>query len=359
MHILLLPDELLLYLVQNLWLPQLQNLAATCRRLTRISDARLSSHRPLYKQLRCIEQDHCMELASWLRVFARIDQMDALPYVEELHMGDNSMVSRSRREISRNEEAFSLLHDATELCPYLLPDDVEHILNSVNTGIEDAVPLAYLHRLTNLRTVNISVSNWDQISTYQYLRTTISRIARKQPQRALTQLEEITASAFLSPCRFGLDDIVHFLALPSVKRVNFETIAENEFEWPEDLPKSHVASITLNESTVTSTAIWGLAKGIVGPCIIRQRNSLPRSAFDWNICVVPSPDDKEEDITLRYEKEDHPPTSTPSQRVRTAHWRYSPIRSSVDETQYRAPIKRQNWATRQYLKYRTWIPRGF
>lgn len=61
---------------------------------------------------------------------------------------------------------------------------------------------------------------------------------------------------------------------------------QNDFCWPEDLPKSHVEEITVGDSIVSIDALRGLVRGILGPCVILQTHydgySYEEAPLDWS-----------------------------------------------------------------------------
>lgn len=300
-----LPDELLLLVMSQTRLPDLFNFASTCTRLSSVCSARISTEKVLRDASRCLPIERFG--IAWHDVLLDvINDNTPAEYVEEVFVEDATTRWTPSFDEPSNQ---ALLLDWITDEKWLSEREKQTIVDDelTITGDEsnmDGLITAMLLHLPNLRTLDIPSACWGGIAA-EILPNVVSRIAAaeaartKAPDRPTTsdlpfsKLRKITCQAFNGFYGVDLPGLAPFISLPSVREVHLNQCHEDDFEWPTHLPRSRVGSITLESSSVTLRAARGLARGVVGPCVIRttwarrRHHENPEPFGDWDYLEIP------------------------------------------------------------------------
>ena len=286
-----LSNELLIQISDDLYLPDLEHFAAVSPSIYNLCERRIEEHRKSRDLHRHKEQAWRRDLPGLLMDICRLDYA---PYVEELVI-TGTPGDYGRRFTLDNSATFA---QAVQASPWIPSDEESRMVESTARGDWDPVLCVILPLLRNLTLLSLPYG------LGRFSSTLVMRIASCPRQSALTNLQQIECKVSNG---IGLIGAVPFLALPSVQSGVFGVCNDDNFEWPSSLPKSHVRSISLIRSSVSSEAIRGLASGIVGPCEIRQERG-SRSEFsrikpdsDWDYCEIPFAGAGPNDLVVKIE----------------------------------------------------------
>lgn len=129
----------------------------------------------------------------------------------------------------------------------------------------------------------------------------LMRLASSPQQSTLMNLQHVRCNMSNG---IGLMGAAPFLAFPSVQTALLESGDDDNFEWPSSLPRSHTNLVWFMDSAVSTKAIRGLARGIVGPCEIIHGSGghgfpVRNPNYDWDYCRIPFADAGPNDLVLR------------------------------------------------------------
>lgn len=243
--------------------------------------------------------------------WAAVDRLGTASYVRDLTIegcDGGSYGTFGPQDLSTDE--ICAFEAAVRASPYIEADRKDSLIQDATHGNEGDVFAILLPQLLNLERISLPAACWGGSQLGNSAENAISNIASDSVPRTLTRLTHITGNAFNGYYGIDLEGSAPFLALPSVLSLSLVACHEDQFEWPENLPKSSVRKIALLASSVSSEAAQGLARGIEGPCLIRQEwgprrhDNLPEPNSDWSYLEVPFKGAKEEDWIMKIDNEE-------------------------------------------------------
>ena len=295
--ILQLPDELLLQVQSHFFLADLQNFSGVCRRFSSVAYRRCEEHRALSRKYRRL--DACEEPFGWFSHLVTVLRNDEIaPYVKELHIPNcewywDELPARDG-SITPSAEDFELVSRAARESQWISEKDacgrraaatnMDHFLQEIGEGDQDNVLAVLVPLLPNLRKIELPAQRYGGLKMGS-LPGVMGRIAiathaaeqifsdEELPMRSLEEVVGLNHKRNpVSRIGFGVDfeGLAPFLALPSVRKLWTLETHEPMFYWPEELPKSRVREIEFLESSITEQAARALARGIAGPCVMKQ-----------------------------------------------------------------------------------------
>ena len=278
-----LPYEILAQIVNPLLLPDLESLSAVSPTLAGACEKALLEEQRLKNKYSSVDQatswrSKDADRRVWPDIFSFWDEIARLgvtSYIEELKLEDLRPHGEYKAVPYLLHNALDPLEVSALRCPFVRTEEVDTLLKSAVDGSDDAVLAILLPQLSNLKHLRIPADYWcsgQSKEDFHWTTTIISRIAKASSARpaALPNLHIVDCSMATEICSVDLDRFAPFLALTTVHKLVLQGCTQDNFIWPESLPKSHVQEIVLHSSTVTSTALEGLVNGILGPCTIRQ-----------------------------------------------------------------------------------------
>ena len=273
-----LPFEIHSQIADLLLLPELQNLSTLSPRFVNPCKKALAVEQKL-KQMYChVDQNNC-NFNSFFGLWDEISRMGIASYIEviEIHYL-NLNRDQEVTNLGRTANDIQRIENAAWRCAVLDPSEIDSLkVHQAFYGNEDALLAILLPQMSSLGHLSLP-ANFEYSSNLQlelhmeWTKTVISRLAKASIASpvALPRLRRVDLTDNISAQSVDLDLFAPFLALPSLRVLKISCCIQLSFEWPESLPKSRVQSIFLNISSVTLIALYGLLKGIQGPCDIRQ-----------------------------------------------------------------------------------------
>ncbi|KAJ7460094.1 hypothetical protein B0H11DRAFT_2058817, partial [Mycena galericulata] len=302
-----LPAELWIALFSQLYLADLLSVSATCKSFQTLAFESLQKHQTLhrrYYRLGYSSND------SWYSLLLNLlRDPTAAYYVEDLEVeytiGKEDMARRGGTEalLTVLPEDETVIVKAVEEERWIPEVEKGHFLDVLLAGDEDAMVTLMILRMPNLKRLSLPTHCWGGLN-FNYLMPIVARIAQiaanaEDESLPLSKLERFDGHIF--NCFLGVDfeGIAPLMALPSLRTMSTPLNAEEGFDWPPSLPRSHVRQIDIRGGTVPLKAIKRLARGIRGPCVIRQKWGRRRHdhtpKHDWNGLEIPFKDACEEE----------------------------------------------------------------
>lgn len=239
-------------------------------------------------------------------------------YVEELMVEEQTLLRHPDMDpfsVLPGDEA--LIREAVEGEDWIPKTEKEQFMDKILAENEPAMVTLMVPRMPNLRRLGLAVDfTWEKCGEdveegIDPLTPIVARIAQaasnaKDQGRAvlpLSKVEHFQGLTLNTHTGMDFEMIAPLMALPSLRTVSMRQNHGDNFDWPTSLPKSHVREIELTQSTVPREAILRVAKGIRGPCMIRQewgwrRYDLYAPVPTWDSLEIPREDAGEEEWTL-------------------------------------------------------------
>lgn len=273
-----LPFEIHSQIADLLLLPELQYLSSLSTRLVSPCKKALVVEQDL-KQMYCHVDQNNYDFNSFFGLWDEILPMGVASYIEvfEIHYL-NLNRDQELTDLGRTASDIQRIENAAWRCSALDSKEIDSLkFHQAFYGNEDALLAILLPQMSSLEHLSLP-ANFEYSSNLQlelqmeWTKTVISRLAKASIASpvALPRLRQVDLTDNISAQSVDLDLFAPFLALPSMCVLKISCCIQFDFHWPESLPKSRVHSILLNTSSVTLTALYGLLKGIQGPCNIRQ-----------------------------------------------------------------------------------------
>lgn len=307
------PIELLLSISSHLMLPDLQQFANVSPTLRDALASTVERHRQFqeeYKITGNVWRHHRPTRHALLQdiLFDLLRNPEAGQYVKRLEI-DNPRDLGEEYTSKLSDKERGMLVNALAGAPFMhktFTDEPPEILRKA--GDDDVILGLLLHLVPNLKGIVLPAGCWGGVNLESALEV-VQRIAlspkQPSPYLPLANLVHIEGSVFNGFYGIDLEGLTYFMLLPSLRTIAADWVHEDEFKWPESVPKSRVESIKMRNSTVTSAAIKGFAKGLMGPCKIyhewgyRRHHTMPQPNNDWDYFAVPFEGAGEEDWIMR------------------------------------------------------------
>lgn len=303
-----LPDELLLEVQSYFYLEDLERFNLVCRRFAAVSYRRCQQHRALrskYRRLTALDEPF-----GWLvHLLAVLRNYDVQHYIEEIHIPTCEEywddIKANSKNLLPSDADIRLVKQAARDSPWISKKDAcgpgcaantfEDFLREIDEGDQDNILAILVPLLPNLRKLELPARRHGGLPMGS-LPGVVKRIAKAthaaehfptESGLPLTKLDEIVGlnirSNPMAQLGFGVDfeGLAPFLAIPSVRKLWTLETHEPFFHWPEDLPKSRVQEVQFYQSSVAEPAARALARGIVGPCTMKQEFRMHAHGRQW------------------------------------------------------------------------------
>ncbi|KAJ7101971.1 hypothetical protein C8R44DRAFT_747000 [Mycena epipterygia] len=295
--------ELRLAILSDLYLPDLVSVSAACRSFQIFASPAVQAHKALCARYRRLGYDREYDSQYWYPLlFALLQDPAAAYYVDDLEVDHTERDLAGELEGTDNpwmvpapaDEA--LIRRAVEEERWIPEEEKTTFVDRILDGDEDAMVTVMVLRMPNLWRLSLPTYCWGRLD-FKYLMPIVARIAQAvaNPEQdpvdtlPLSKLERYEGQVFNGTYGVDFESIAPLMALPSLRTLSTEWNSEEGFDWPASLPKSNVREIDIKEGTLTSEAILRLAKGIRGPCVIRQEwvrnDTYPE--LEWHSLEIP------------------------------------------------------------------------
>jgi hypothetical protein len=307
--ILMLPAELWLSLLSYLYLPDLVSVSASCRSFQALCLHSLQEHQALRGRYHRLGYDHDYSFGYWYpHLLAILRDPAAAYYVEDLEVENTEHELGHDPAWNVQPEDEALIREAVESEAWIPEMEKGQFIEELLAGEEDAMVTLMILRMPNLKRLSLPTECWGGLD-FKYLMPIAARIAQvasegRDDRLPLSKLERYDGHAFNGYYGVDFESIAPLIALPSLRTLSTPWNHEDGFDWPASLPKSHVRKIEMEEGTVTREAVVRFARGIRGPCMIRQNFGFRRHhetpEYDWDTLEIPWEDAGEEDWTITF-----------------------------------------------------------
>ncbi|KAJ7101985.1 hypothetical protein C8R44DRAFT_808981 [Mycena epipterygia] len=316
----LLPAELWIAIISDLYLPDLVSVSAACRSFQMFALPAMQAHKALCARYRRLGYDREYGTSYWYPLLlALLQDPAAAYYVDDLDVEDTNRDLAGELEETDTpwmvpapaDEA--LIRRAVEEERWIPEEEKAAFADRILGGDEDAMITVMVLRMPNLRTLSLPTHCWGGLD-FEYLMPIVARIAQAAANLGqdpadtlpLSKLERYEGHVFNGYYGVDFESIAPLMALPSLRTMSTGWNHEDGFDWPASLPKSNVREIEIKNGTVPRHAILRLAKGIRGPCIIRQEWGFRRHddtpKEDWTSLETPFEDAGEEDWVVVFKR---------------------------------------------------------
>ncbi|KAG8534397.1 uncharacterized protein KY384_001242 [Bacidia gigantensis] len=266
-----LPNELLVRISDELWLPDLENFAFASRRLYRTCQKKYTRHKALKKQYQCLEVGRYhtpgfspkekTDLSEGFYYTEHMSIKETLPGLWDFH----SISVRINEEQSPLAPSCSQTMDINQL-EAEFSDRVHSFGGNAWENKNMALWAAYLMKATRIHTLSLELG----IPTSFWMRTFFQIMLRSTMQHKqqifLTNLNCIHIHGYECDA-----DLMFILTLPSLRRLHLhDVLEESTLRWPDNTAKSRVSLITMRgRHAVAANDLRVLSCRIKGPCIVR------------------------------------------------------------------------------------------
>ncbi|KAF7328390.1 hypothetical protein MVEN_02554700 [Mycena venus] len=317
----LLPAEVWDTVFTHLHLHELFSICATCRSFRSLALHSLQRHKALQSRYFRLGHDCDYNTFWYPLLLTLLRDPVAAHYVEDLEVeyANRNLVD----ELAGTEtpwttlpEDETLIRDEVEVEKWIPDTEKGAFLDKLLAGDEHAMVTLVVLRLPNLRQLSLPTQCFGGLD-FDHLMPIVARIAQAASKAEdgaggttlpLSKLERLNGNVYNGYCGVDFEGIAPLMALPSVRILSTPWCQEEGFDWPPTLPKSHVRQIDIPDGTVPREAIVRLARGIRGPCVIRQEWGFCRyweePEHDWDILEIPFEDAREEEWIVGFKTDD-------------------------------------------------------
>ncbi|KAJ6559887.1 hypothetical protein B0H19DRAFT_1146002 [Mycena capillaripes] len=311
-----LPAELWIALFSHLFLPDLVSVSATRRSFQALATDSLVAHQALRRRFHRLGYHNDYEPTYWYQHLLTILRDPAAAYyVEDLEV-ENTEHRHTEADpwtvtVLPDDEA--LIQEAVEREEWISDSERAQFLHQLLAGDEDAMVTLMILRMPNLKRLTLPTHCWGGLD-FEHLMPIVARMARTASNAdlgggktlPLSKLEHYEGAVFNGYYGVDFESIAPLMALPSLRTMGTGWNHEEGFDWPASLPKSRVREINISNGTVPREAIVRLARGIRGPCVIRQDFGFNRHfdtpEHDWDVLEIPFADASEAEWTVGFNR---------------------------------------------------------
>ncbi|KAJ7749474.1 hypothetical protein B0H16DRAFT_1551528 [Mycena metata] len=322
----ILPPELWLAILSSLYLPDLVSVSAASSSFQSLALPALQAQKILRARYRRLGHDHEYGTPWYPLLLTLLRNPAAAFYVEDLEV-EHTVRHRVHEDEHTDtpwtvEPADALLIRQAVEEEHWIPEGEKEMFveRLLLVGDEDAMVTLMVLRMPNLRKLSLPTHCWGGLE-FEYLMPIVAHIAQAAANNdgsegksdstradalALSRLEHYEGQVYNGYYGVDFESIAPLMALPSLRTLSTGWNHEEGFDWPASLPKSNLCEIVIEDGTVTRAAILLLARGIRGPCAIRQKWGFQRHSDtpeeDWDSLEIPFEDAEEVDWVLKFEK---------------------------------------------------------